>query len=146
VADDDSRLKTTDWPTKETSMPWTQFAAVGVGAVCGAWLRWGFSLLLNPIFPTLPLGTLTANLLGGFIIGVLMGIAEPIHLSVTMRLLLVTGFLGGLTTFSTFSAETMNLMLKGNYAWGAALVVTHLLGSLALTGAGALLARAAIAR
>jgi CrcB protein len=109
-------------------------------------LRWGFSLLLNPIFPTLPLGTLTANLLGGFIIGVLMGIAEPIHLSLTMRLLLVTGFLGGLTTFSTFSAETMNLMLKGEYAWGLVVVVTHLVGSLALTAAGALLARAAIAR
>ncbi len=127
-------------------MPWTQFAAVGIGAACGAWLRWGFSLLLNPIFPTLPLGTLTANLLGGFIIGVLMGIAEPIHLSLTMRLLLVTGFLGGLTTFSTFSAETMNLMLKGEYAWGLVVVVTHLVGSLALTAAGALLARAAIAR
>jgi CrcB protein len=127
-------------------MPWTQFAAVGVGAACGAWLRWGFSLLLNPIFPTLPLGTLTANLLGGFMIGVLMGIAEPVHLSVTMRLLLVTGFLGGLTTFSTFSAETMNLVLKGSYGWGLAVIVTHLIGSLALTGAGALLARAAIAR
>jgi CrcB protein len=127
-------------------MPWTQFAAVGIGAACGAWLRWGLSLLLNPIFPTLPLGTLTANLVGGLIIGVLMGIAEPIHLSVTMRLLLVTGFLGGLTTFSTFSAETMNLMLKGDYGWGLAVVFTHLIGSLALTGAGALLARAAIAR
>jgi CrcB protein len=125
-------------------MPWTQFAAVGVGAACGAWLRWGFSLLLNPIFPTLPLGTLTANLVGGFLIGVVMGIAEPIHLSVTLRLLLVTGFLGGLTTFSTFSAETMNLMLKGDYGWGLAVVVTHLIGSLALTGAGALLARAAL--
>jgi fluoride exporter len=127
-------------------MPWMQFAAVGIGAACGAWLRWGLSLLLNPIFPTVPLGTLTANLLGGFVIGILMGIAEPIQLSVTLRLLLITGFLGGLTTFSTFSAETMNLMLKGDYGWGLVVIGTHLLGSLALTGAGALLARAAIAR
>jgi CrcB protein len=127
-------------------MPWIQFAAVGIGAACGAWLRWGFSLLLNPVFPTVPLGTLTANLVGGFVIGVVMGIAEPIHLSVTMRLLLVTGFLGGLTTFSTFSAETMNLMLKGDYGWGCVVIVTHLLGSLALTGTGALLARATVAR
>jgi CrcB protein len=127
-------------------MPWTNFAAVGIGAACGAWLRWGLALLMNPIFPTLPLGTLTANLLGGFVIGVVMGIAEPIHLSVTLRLLLVTGFLGGLTTFSTFSAETVNLLLKGNYGWGLAVMSTHLIGSLGLTGAGALLARAAIAR
>ena len=127
-------------------MPWMQFAAVGIGAACGAWLRWGLSLLLNPIFPTVPLGTLTANLVGGFIIGILMGIAEPIHLSVTMRLLLITGFLGGLTTFSTFSAESMNLILKGDYGWGLVVITSHLLGSLALTGAGALLARAAVAR
>jgi len=127
-------------------MPWIQFAAVGIGAACGAWLRWGLALLLNPIFPTVPLGTLTANLAGGFIIGVLMGLAEPIHLSLTLRLLLVTGFLGGLTTFSTFSAETMNLVLRGQYAWGCVVIATHLVGSLALTGAGALLARAAIAR
>jgi fluoride exporter len=127
-------------------MPWMQFAAVGFGAACGAWLRWGFSLLLNPIFPTVPLGTLTANLVGGFVIGVLMGIAEPIQLSATMRLLLVTGFLGGLTTFSTFSAETMNLMLKGQYGWGLVVIATHLLGSLTLTGLGAVLARAAIGR
>jgi CrcB protein len=127
-------------------MPWIQFAAVGIGAACGAWLRWGLALLLNPIFPTLPLGTLAANLAGGFIIGIVMGIAEPMHLSVTMRLLLVTGFLGGLTTFSTFSAETTNLVLKGDYGWGLVIVATHLIGSLSLTGAGALLARAAIAR
>jgi fluoride exporter len=59
---------------------------------------------------------------------------------------MVTGFLGGLTTFSTFSAETTNLLLKGQYGWGAVIIASHLLGSLALTGAGALLARAAIAR
>jgi len=127
-------------------MFWMNFSAVGVGAACGAWLRWGLSLWLNPVFPTVPLGTLTANLVGGFIIGVVMSLAEPIHLSMPMRLLLVTGFLGGLTTFSTFSAETMNLMLKGEYGWGTVVIVTHLTGSLLLTGVGALLARAALAR
>ncbi len=127
-------------------MPWMNFAAVGIGAACGAWLRWGLSLLLNPVFPTLPLGTLTANLAGGFIIGVMLGITEPIHLSLTMRLLLITGLLGGLTTFSTFSAETMNLMLKGEYGWGLIVVATHVGGSLLVTGIGALIARAALAR
>jgi CrcB protein len=127
-------------------MPWTQFAAVGIGAACGAWLRWGFSLLLNPLYPALPLGTLTANLVGGFIIGVVMGLAEPVHLSVTMRLLLVTGFLGGLTTFSTFSAEAIDSILKGQYLAGAIVIVTHLAGSLLLTAAGVLLTRAALGR
>lgn len=127
-------------------MGWIHFAAVGIGAACGAWLRWGLSVLLNPMFPTVPLGTLSANLIGGFIIGVVMGIAEPIHLSLSMRLLLVTGFLGGLTTFSTFSAETVNLVFKGEYGWGALVIASHLAGSLLLTAAGALLARAALAR
>jgi CrcB protein len=127
-------------------MPWISFAAVGIGAACGAWLRWGLSVLLNPVFPQVPIGTLTANLVGGFIIGIVMGVAEPIHLSVTLRLLLVTGFLGGLTTFSTFSAETMSLVLKGQYGWGTAVIVSHLMGSLLLTGLGVLLARGALAR
>lgn len=127
-------------------MPWINFAAVGVGAACGAWMRWGFSVLLNPVIPKVPLGTLTANLLGGFVIGVVMGIAEPIHMSVTLRLLLVTGFLGGLTTFSTFSAETMSLVLKGDYGVAAVVIVTHLFGSLLLTGLGIFIARVALAR
>jgi CrcB protein len=127
-------------------MSWTNLAAVGIGAACGAWMRWGLSVLLNPVVPQLPIGTLTANLVGGFIIGIVMGVAEPIHLSMTLRLLLVTGFLGGLTTFSTFSAETMNLMLKGDYGWGALVIVTHVTGSLLLTGVGVLLARTALAR
>jgi CrcB protein len=127
-------------------MPWINFTAVGVGAACGAWLRWGLSVLLNPVFPTLPVGTLTANLAGGLIIGMVMGVAEPIHLSVTLRLLLVTGFLGGLTTFSTFSAESMNLVLKGQYGWGAVLIASHLVGSLMLTGLGVWFARLALGR
>ena len=127
-------------------MPWMNFAAVGVGAALGAWTRWGLSLLLNPIIPSLPLGTLAANLIGGLLIGVVMALAEPLSLSVATRLLLVTGFLGGLTTFSTFSAETMGLLMKGQAGASALLVIAHLAGSLALTGAGIWIARALLAR
>ena len=132
--------------TESTRMPWINFAAVGVGAACGAWLRWGLSVLLNPVFPQVPLGTLAANLIGGFLVGVVMGLAEPLQISSTVRLLVVTGFLGGLTTFSTFSGETMALVLKGGYGWALVVIVTHLVGSLLLTGAGVILARVLFVR
>lgn len=127
-------------------MPWMNFAAVGVGAAVGAWARWGLSLLLNPVIGNLPLGTLAANLIGGFLIGVVMALAEPMSLSVTTRLLLVTGFLGGLTTFSSFSAETVGLYLKGETLWMFVIVVAHLAGSLLMTGAGVAVTRAVLAR
>jgi fluoride exporter len=127
-------------------MPWMNFAAVGIGAALGAWTRWGLSIVLNPIMPSLPLGTLAANLIGGLLIGIVMGLAEPLNLSVTTRLLLVTGFLGGLTTFSTFSAESVGLLMKGETVSTVLLVGAHLAGSLLLTGLGVLIARALIAR
>jgi fluoride exporter len=127
-------------------MPWINFAAVGAGAVLGAWLRWGLSALLNPLLPSLPLGTLAANLVGGLLIGIVMGLAEPLSLTVATRLFLVTGFLGGLTTFSSFSAETVGLILKGETLWPILLVTAHLAGSLLLTGGGVLLARVALGR
>jgi fluoride exporter len=127
-------------------MPWMNFAAVGLGAALGAWTRWGLSILLNPVLPSLPLGTLASNLIGGLLIGLAMGLAEPLNLSVATRLLLVTGFLGGLTTFSTFSAETVGLMMKGQTAWSALLVVAHLAGSLLLTGLGLVIARGVMGR
>ena len=125
-------------------MPWMNFAAVGLGAAFGAWARWGLSLLLNPVLPSLPLGTLAANLIGGLLIGVVMGLAEPLNLSVTLRLLIVTGFLGGLTTFSSFSAEAVGTLMRGESGWAILLVLAHLVGSLVLTGVGVLIGRAVV--
>lgn len=111
--------------------------AVGAGAAVGAWLRWWLGIALNSAFPTLPLGTLVANLAGGYLMGLAMSVfASHPGLSPEVRLLLATGFLGGLTTFSTFSAETVTLILRQQYAWVAAIVSMHVLGSIAATLAG----------
>jgi len=118
------------------------FFAVGLGAFAGAVLRWFLGLLLNPILPTLPLGTLTANLAGGLIMGITMGLFAHFEaLPIAWRLAITTGFLGGLTTFSTFSAETVTLFLRQQYGWTAAIITTHLLGSLLMTLAGVALIR-----
>lgn len=113
------------------------FAAVGFGAAFGAWLRWGLSTWLNPRIPHFPLGTLAANLVGGYLVGLAVAYFAFRHdLPPPIRLFAITGFLGGLTTFSTFSAEVTELLAQGNYATGLALAATHLAGSLALTAAG----------
>ena len=113
------------------------FVAVGVGAAIGAWLRWVFGLWLNPVLPELPLGTLSANLLGGYLIGLAVAFfMQHPSLSPEWRLFIITGFLGGLTTFSTFSAETMTLLARGQYAWSMAIIATHLGGSLLMTALG----------
>jgi fluoride exporter len=127
-------------------MPWLSLLAVGCGAALGAWMRWGLALWLNPVFPTVPLGTVAANLFGGFLIGIVMSAADPLGFAPATRLLLTTGFLGGLTTFSTFSAETTTLLLRHQYAWAGVVVAVHVGGSLLLTGAGWVLARALLAR
>lgn len=120
--------------------------AVGAGAALGAWLRWGLSALLNPAFPTLPLGTLAANLVGGFLIGIAME-ATTRHAIMTpeARLLVTTGFLGGLTTFSTFSAEVVTLLLRREYLWTGLLVTAHVVGSVLMTLIGVLIARSLFA-
>ena len=108
--------------------------AVGAGAAGGAWLRWWLGILFNPLFPTLPLGTVAANLTGGYLMGMAMAIfAEHPGLPPEVRLLLATGFLGGLTTFSTFSAETVTLFLRAQYGWGTVIIALHVAGSLAMT-------------
>lgn len=122
------------------------FVAVGAGAAIGAWLRWGLAALLNPLFPTLPLGTLAANLVGGFIMGVALAVLGHYEaLAPELRLLVTTGFLGGLTTFSTFSAEAAALLARAQYGWTAALVAAHVAGSILLTLAGLALAQLLLA-
>jgi len=113
------------------------FIAIGMGAALGAWLRWGLGLWLNPVFPTLPYGTLAANLLGGYLIGVAIAFfAQHPGLPPEWRLLAITGFLGGLTTFSTFSAEVFTLLSRGQAGWAVAAAGLHLFGSLAFTALG----------
>src|SRR5262245_63587931 len=127
-------------------MAWSSLSAIGIGAVLGAWMRWGLGTLLNPVFPTLPLGTLTANLFGGFVIGLMMGGSDVLGMSPTLRLLIMTGFLGALDRKSTFSAEAVALLARAQYAWAAALVVIHVSGSVLLTGAGIVMVRALTGR
>jgi CrcB protein len=118
-------------------MGYLSFFAVGFGACAGALLRWGFGILFNPLLPALPLGTLASNLLGGFVIGAALGVFNQFQsLPPEVRLFVTTGFCGGLTTFSTFSAETVTLMLRQQYGWTAAIVSAHVIGSLLMTLAG----------
>jgi CrcB protein len=115
----------------------TVLAAVALGAVLGAWMRWALSYWLNPRIEHLPLGTLTSNLIGGYLIGLAIAVFAA-HPSVPpfWRLVIVTGFLGGLTTFSTFSAESVVLMQGAQWASAAVHAVAHLGGSLLATVAG----------
>jgi CrcB protein len=116
--------------------------AVGVGAALGAWLRWALALLWNPLFGPVPLGTLAANVVGGLLIGALSELlGRNAGWPPEVRLFLLTGFLGGLTTFSTFSAENVALLERGAYGWAGTLVVLHVCGSVAATIAGIALVR-----
>ncbi len=118
-------------------MGFYSFLAVGAGAALGAWLRWGLGAWLNPLLPSLPMGTLSANLLGGYLVGLAVaGFAQHPGLGPEARLLIITGFLGGLTTFSTFSAEAVHLLTRGEFGWATAHMGFHLAGSLAMTMLG----------
>ncbi len=115
----------------------THWLAVGGGAALGAWLRWGLGIALNA--STLPLGTLIANLGGSLLIGMAMAYFVDTAAQNELRLFVMTGFLGGLTTFSAFSAEAFNFLHKQQYAWAAAHISSHVLGSLLMTAIGFML-------
>jgi CrcB protein len=120
-----------------TRMPFTAFFATGCGAFLGACLRYALGLALNPVFPTIPLGTLASNLLGGLVMGFSMALLGQYQaLSPELRLFITTGFLGGLTTFSTFSSETVTLLFREEYAWALAAIGLHLVGTLTMTVVG----------
>ncbi len=111
--------------------------AVGIGGLAGSVLRWLIGLRMNAIFPALPLGTLVANIVGGYIIGLAAGaVTADLGLSQNMRLFLIPGFCGGLTTFSTFSLETVTSLMNGRIAWGISEIVIHVSGSLLATVLG----------
>jgi len=118
------------------------FLAVGAGAAAGAWLRWLLGVALNPVFPTVPLGTFAANMVGGYLMGIALGAFTSYEaLSPEARLFVTTGFLGGLTTFSTFSAEATTLLARQQFGWGALLIGGHVAGSILMTFAGIATAR-----
>jgi fluoride exporter len=113
------------------------FIAVGVGAVGGAWLRWGLVAWLNPLLPNLPLGTLLANVVGGYLVGLAVAFfSMNASLGPEWRLACITGFLGALTTFSTFSAEAVQLLHSGRYGWMVLHSGAHLLGAIGATALG----------
>ena len=115
------------------------FLAIGAGAALGAWARWLLGLLLNPLLIALPLGTLAANLIGGYLIGIAVAVFHlNTHFPLAWKLFAITGFLGGLTTFSTFSAEVVERLLAGQPGLAIGVASIHLAGSLFATYLGLL--------
>lgn len=117
--------------------PASAFAVIAVGAVLGAWLRWLLVTKYNAVVPDLPLGTLIANVGGGFVIGFAVAwLAATPQFHPNVRLFLITGFLGALTTFSSFSVESLELLQAGRYGWALAHSAAHVFGSLAAAALG----------
>lgn len=116
---------------------WLSIVAIASGAACGAVLRWILGNRLNSLFPLLPPGTLAANLLGAYLIGIAIAVFATLpNLSPEWRLFVITGFLGALTTFSSFSAEMVAVLQQGRISWAIGGIFAHVAGSLLLTFAG----------
>lgn len=112
-------------------------AVVAFGGALGSLLRWMLGMRFNALFPELPLGTLAANLVAGYVIGVAIAFfARYPGVPVEWRLFVITGVLGGLSTFSTFSAEAVSLIQAGRVGWAVAHIAAHLVGSLTMTMLG----------
>jgi CrcB protein len=119
------------------SLSWLAVGAVGAGAAIGAWLRWALGLWLSNAHAHVQAGTLAANLIGGYLVGIALGFfSSAPHIAPEWRLFIVTGFLGGLTTFSSFSGESVALLQRGEYGWALAHTLLHLVGSILLCIAG----------
>lgn len=116
---------------------WKPILAIAVGSVIGGLLRWGLGLKLNSLLPNIPPGTLASNLIAGYIVGLAVAFfAQAPNLSPEWRLLIITGFCGGLSTFSTFSVEIVSLLQRGLYSWAMGAVAVHVVGSVVMTLAG----------
>lgn len=115
---------------------WKSIVAVSLGAALGALLRWVLSVWLNASYPPIPPGTLLSNLIGGYIVGIAIALFATSTLPLEWRLFVITGFCGGLTTFSTFSAELVIQLQQGRVLWAMAAAAVHLAGSVAMTFAG----------
>lgn len=120
----------------EVEMILLSLFSISGGAIAGALLRWTLGSFLNPVFPTIPLGTLAANLIGGFLMGCFMALSHNHSIPESARLGIVTGFLGSLTTFSTFSAETLTLLSRQEYSMTFLIVIGHVVGTLVATALG----------
>ena len=116
---------------------WKAILVISLGSSLGAVLRWFLGMQLNSLYPTIPPGTLTANLVGGYIIGLAIAyFAQAPDIAPEWRLLIITGFCGGLTTFSTFSAEVVTLLQQNKLTWAMSTIAIHVSGSLIMTLAG----------
>jgi CrcB protein len=125
------------------AVPWSYLAAVAIGAAIGGWVRWWAGLWLNTRWAGFPLGTLLVNCAGGLLIGIALAWFERMP-NEFLRLLLVTGFLGGLTTFSSFTGESLVLLQRGEYALAFGHTAAHVLGSLAFAAIGFRLMRSIV--